>query len=37
VKREIKVLKNDMAKNLRDAAREIEEEEGDDAEGEQGD
>jgi hypothetical protein len=37
VEREIKVLKNEMAKNLRDAAREIEEEEGDDAEGEQGD
>ena len=37
VEREIKVLKNDMAKNLRDAAREIEEGEGDDAGGEQGD
>ncbi len=34
VEREIKVLKNEMAKNLRDAAREIEEGKGDDAGGE---
>ncbi len=32
VEREIKVLKNEMAKNLRDAARDIEEEEDDDEE-----
>ena len=37
VEREIKVLKNDMAKNLRDAAREIEEGEEDDEGGGQGD
>lgn len=36
VEREIKVLKDEMAKNLRDAAREIEEGKGDDAGGEQG-
>jgi hypothetical protein len=37
VEREIKVLKNEMAKNLRDAAREIEEGEEDNRGGEQGD
>ena len=37
VEREIKVLKNEMAKNLRDAARDIEEGEEDDEGGGQGD
>ncbi len=37
VEREVKVLKNEMAKNLRDAAREIEEGEEDDEGGGQGD